>query len=125
MVSLSSPKRNANTGKRKEMTIKVTESAIIKIEAMCIENNMVAVRAFVHGTGCSGMEHSLTFADEKLELDTEIAPYLIIDPVAYQFMGDATIDYDTSGINPSFVFIDVFKDQGGSGMCGGCGGAGY
>ena len=107
------------------MTITVTDSARNKIESMCEENGMVAIRPFVHGTGCSGMSHSLTFADEKSELDTEIAPYLIIDPVAYQFMGAATIDYDTSGINPSFVFIDVFKEQGGSGMCGGCGGAGY
>ena len=107
------------------MTITVTQSAISKIESMCIENNMVAIRPFVHGTGCSGMSHSLTFADEKLDRDTEIAPYLIIDPVAHQFMDGATIDYDTSGINPSFVFSDVFKEQGGSGMCGGCGGAGY
>ena len=107
------------------MTITVTESATNKIKSLCVENNMEAIRPFVHGTGCSGMSHSLTFADEKSELDTQIAPYLIIDPVAYQFMNEATIDYDTSGINPSFVFIDVFKDQGGSGMCGGCGGAGY
>jgi iron-sulfur cluster assembly accessory protein len=125
MVSLSSPKRNANTGKRKEMTITVTESARIKVEAMCIENDMVAVRAFVHGTGCSGMEHSLTFSDQKLERDTEVAPNIIIDPVAYQFLDGATIDYDTSGMNPTFVFTDVFKEQGGTGMCGGCGGAGY
>ena len=107
------------------MTIKVTESARIKVEAMCIENNMAAVRAFVHGTGCSGMEHSLTFADQKLERDTEVAPSIIIDPVAYQFLDGATIDYDTSGMSPSFVFTDVFKEQGGTGMCGGCGGAGY
>jgi iron-sulfur cluster assembly accessory protein len=122
---LSSPKRNENIGKRKKMTIKVTESAITKIESMCIENDMVAVRAFVNGTGCSGMEHSLTFSDQKLERDTEVAPNIIIDPVAYQFLDGATIDYDTSGMNPTFVFTDVFKEQGGTGMCGGCGGAGY
>jgi Fe-S cluster assembly iron-binding protein IscA len=69
------------------------------------------------------MEHSLTFADEKLERDAEVAPNIIIDPVAYQFLDGATIDYDTSGMSPSFVFIDVFKEQGGTGMCGGCGGA--
>lgn len=91
---------------------------------MCIESNMAAVRTFVEGTGCSGMTHSLTFADEKLDRDTEITPYLIIDPIAYQFMDGATIDYDDSGMNPRFVFSDVFKDQGGTGMCGGCGGAG-
>ena len=84
---------------------------------------MAAIRPFVHGTGCSGMSHSLTFVDEKLDRDAEIAPYLIIDPVAHQFMDVATIDYDTSGMSPTFVFSDVFKEQGGSGTCGGCGGA--
>jgi iron-sulfur cluster assembly accessory protein len=105
--------------------ITVTESARNKIESMCKENNMVAVRPFVHGTGCSGMAHNLTFVDERLGRDTEIAPYLVIDPVAYQFMDGATIDYDTSGMSPTFVFSDVFKGQGGTGMCGGCGGAGH
>ena len=98
------------------MTITVTESARNKIESMCIESSMVAVRPFVQGTGCSGM---------ALERDTEIAPYLLIDPIAYQFMDGATIDYDTSGMSPTFVFSDVFKGQGGTGMCGGCGGAGH
>ena len=107
------------------MIITVTESARNKIESMCIENNMVAVRPFVQGTGCSGMTHNLTFADQKLDRDTEIAPYLLIDPIAYQFMYGATIDYDTSGMRPTFVFSDVFKGQGGTGMCGGCGGAGH
>ena len=107
------------------MTITVTESARSKIESMCIESNMVAVRSFVQGTGCAGMAHNLTFADQKLARDTEIAPYLLIDPIAYQFMDGATIDYATSGMSPTFVFSDVFKGQGGTGMCGGCGGAGH
>ena len=103
--------------------ITVTEAAQEKIASMCIENNMGAVRPFVMGGGCSGMQHSMTFADQKQPRDTEIAPYVYIDPVAYQFMDGATIDYDTSGIAPTFVFHDVFKEQGGTGMCGGCGAA--
>ena len=103
--------------------ITVTEAAQEKIASMCLENNMEAVRPFVYGGGCGGMQHSLTFADQKEERDTEIAPYLYVAPVAYQFMDGATIDYDTSGMSPSFVFHDVFKEQGGTGMCGGCGGA--
>ena len=31
--------------------------------------------------------------------------------------------YDDIGMNPTFRFLDVFKAQGGSGMCGGCGAA--
>ena len=103
--------------------VTVTEAALEKIASMCLENNMEAVRPFVYGGGCGGMQHSLTFADQKEERDTEIAPYLYVDPVAYQFMDGATIDYDTSGMSPTFVFNDVFKEQGGTGMCGGCGGA--
>jgi len=107
----------------KKVGITVTEAALEKIASMCLENNMEAVRPFVYGGGCSGMAHSLTFADSKEERDTEIAPYVYIDPIAYQFMDGATIDYDTSGMNPTFVFMDVFKEQGGSGTCGGCGAA--
>ena len=105
------------------MKVTVTQSAQDKIKDMCIENGMIAVRPFVHGGGCSGMSHSMTFAEQKEERDTEIAPYVYIDPVALSFMNGATIDYDTSGFNPTFVFHDVFKEQGGTGMCGGCGAA--
>ena len=103
--------------------ITVTEAAQEKIASMCLENNMEAVRPFVYGGGCGGMQHSLTFADQKEERDTEIAPYLYVDPGAYQFMDGATIEYETTGMSPTFVFHDVFKQQGGTGMCGGCGGA--
>ena len=96
--------------------VTVTEAALEKIESMCLENNMVAVRPYVYGGGCSGMQHSLTFAESKEERDTEITPYVYIDPIAYQFMDGATIDYDTSGMSPTFVFHDVFKQHGGTGM---------
>ena len=103
--------------------ITVTPEAKEKIAEMCVENAMIGVRAFVHGTGCAGMAHSMTFVEDKEERDTEIAPYVYIDPVAYQFMDEATIHYDTSGMSPTFVFSDVFKAQVGTGMCGGCGAA--
>ena len=51
------------------------------------------------------------------------ASHVYIDPVAYAFMDGATIDYVNDGFRESFVFNDVFKEQGGSGTCGGCGAA--
>ena len=105
--------------------ITVTESALKKVDSICTEANMEAVRVFVSGGGCSGMKHAMTFSNTKDERDTELAPNLYIDPIALQFMDGATIDYDVSVMNPTFVFTDVFKAQGGSGMCGGCGGSGY
>ena len=107
----------------KKTGITVTESAKKKIAEMCLENNMKAVRPFVYGGGCSGMAHSMTFAEEKEQRDTEVFENMYIDPIALAYMEGATIDYDTSGMNPTFVFLDVFKEQGGSGTCVGCGAA--
>ena len=103
--------------------IKVTDNALAKIIEMCEENNMPAVRPFVQGGGCSGMQHGMTFADEKYKTDIEIASHVVIDPFAYAFMDGATIDYVNDGFKETFVFNDVFKHQGGSGTCGGCGSA--
>jgi iron-sulfur cluster assembly accessory protein len=105
------------------MKIEVTKAAQKKIESLCDESGMIGVRPYVFGGGCSGMQHSMTFVDQIDERDTEVAPYLYIDPIAYQFMDGATIDYDISGMSPTFIFKDVFKAQGGTGTCGGCGAA--
>ena len=107
----------------KKVGITVTDAALKKIESMCDENGMIGIRPYVYGGGCSGMAHSMTFVDQIDDRDREIAPYVYIDPIASQFMEGATIDYDTAGMTPTFVFQDVFKEQGGSGTCGGCGGA--
>ena len=105
------------------MNVTVTKEAQEKITSMCVENDMVGVRAFVYGGGCSGMQHGLSFVDIVEERDTQVASNFYIDPVAYAYMDCATIDYDTSGMSPTFVFQDVFKAHGGTGMCGGCGAA--
>ena len=104
--------------------ITVTEAAQKKIDELLKgASEMEAVRPFVYGGGCNGMQHSMTFADKIEERDIEFAPHMYIDPIAYQFMDGATIDYEYDGFRESFVFHDVFKEQGGTGMCGGCGGA--
>ena len=105
--------------------VTVTDSAMDKVaDLLESQPSMVGVRVYVYGGGCSGMKHSMTFADAREERDIELASNLYIDPVAMQFMDGATIDYDGEAMNPTFRFLDVFKSQGGSGACGGCGGAG-
>ena len=71
------------------MSVEVTPEARKKIVEMCTENAMVGVRAFVYGGGCSGMQHSMTFVDEVEKRDTEVAPYVYIDPVALGYMDGA------------------------------------
>ena len=69
----------------------------------------------------------MTFADEVNWRDTVLLDEdklkLVIDPVAFAYMNEAEVDYQNDGMRESFVFNNVFKDVGGTGTCGGCGGA--
>ena len=86
-----------------------------------------AVRIYVSGGGCSGMNYGMTFAEQAEALDSTMNGgdgfQLVVDPVALGFLKGAEIDYVDDGINASFVFNNVFQAIGGSGACGGCGGA--
>ncbi|MDD9822129.1 MAG: iron-sulfur cluster assembly accessory protein [Gammaproteobacteria bacterium] len=86
-----------------------------------------AVRIYVSGGGCSGMNYGMTFAEQPEALDSTMNGgdgfQLVVDPVALGFLKGAEIDYVDDGINASFVFNNVFQAIGGSGACGGCGGA--
>ena len=86
-----------------------------------------SVRVFVTGGGCSGMEYGMTFADSYDTLDSILDDSegfrVVIDPYALAYMQGAEIDFSEEGVNASFVFNNVFKVVGGSGACGGCGGA--
>ena len=83
--------------------VTVTDSAMDKVaDLLESQPDMVGIRVFVYGGGCSGMKHSMTFADVKEKRDIELASNLYIDPVAIQYMDGATIDYDASTMNPTF-----------------------
>lgn len=86
-----------------------------------------AVRIYVSGGGCSGMNYGMTFAEQAEATDSTMSDadgfQLVVDPVALGFLRGAEIDYVDDGINASFVFNNVFQAIGGSGACGGCGGA--
>lgn len=91
------------------------------------DDNILAVRVYVSGGGCSGMQYGMTFADQQTSYDYEMNEEnmrLLIDPVALNYMDGAEIDFVDDGVNATFVFNDVFQSVGGSGSCGGCGSAG-
>ena len=107
----------------------VTDAAKAKI-AELLENaddTISAVRVFISGGGCSGMNYGMTFAeapdDRDSVLEDEQGCRLLVDPVALAYMKGAEIDYADDGVNATFVFNNVFQAVGGSGACGGCGGA--
>jgi iron-sulfur cluster assembly accessory protein len=102
----------------------ITQAAEDRIKTLCEEHNSMAARPFVSGSGCSGMTHGITFAEEKYPLDRQLTPHLLIDPIAFSYMSEATMDYDTSGMSPRFSFENIFSGMKSGGACGGCGNAG-
>ena len=109
----------------------VTETARLKIAELIdgAGDEINSVRVFVTGGGCGGMEYGMTFADSFDTLDSILEGSegfrIVIDPYALAYMQGAEIDFSEEGVNASFVFNNVFKAIGGSGACGGCGGADY
>ena len=109
----------------------ITDAARAKITELIQDagGEINAVRVFVSGGGCNGMNYGMTFSDSTESrdavLDIEGSFRVVIDPLALAYMQGAEIDFSEEGANASFVFNNVFKAVGGSGACGGCGGAGF
>ena len=107
----------------------VTEPARAKIVELLKEadTSIDSVRIFVSGGGCGGMNYGMTFSesDENRDsvLEDEGGCKVVVDPIALCYLQGAEVDYVDDGVNTSFVFNNVFKVVGGSGACGGCGGA--
>lgn len=105
----------------------VTETARAKIAGLINDTNgeVSAVRIYVSGGGCSGMNYGMTFAENSEANDSTMSGEngfnLVVDPIALSFLGGAEIDYADDGVNATFVFNNVFQAIGGSGSCGGCG----
>ena len=108
--------------------IKVSSSAAEQLLAiMNNEEGVNGIRIFVSGGGCSGMTYGMTFVDRPSDFDAVLTKdnvNIYIDAVALGFLEGVEIDYQTEGLNQSFVFKNVFANSGNTGSCGGCGSAG-
>ena len=111
-------------------TLNVTESAKEKIISLLdsATERPAAVRIFVSGGGCGGMNYGMTFADHISDNDSKIIEdsgfSLVVDPIALAYLHGSEIDFQDDGVSATFVFNNVFQSVGGSGACSGCGGAG-
>ena len=114
-----------------EADLIVTDPAKEKISSLISDTNgeASAVRIYVSGGGCSGMNYGMTFAESEEEKDSVLSAEggfkLVVDPFALSFLGGAEVDYVDDGVNATFVFNNVFQSVGGSGACGGCGGGAF
>jgi iron-sulfur cluster insertion protein len=98
-----------------------TESAANKVKELIEEegNAELKLRVFVTGGGCSGFQYGFTFDEEVAEDDTTMEKNgvkLLIDPMSYQYLVGAEIDY-TEGLEGSQF---VIRNPNATSTCG-CG----
>lgn len=79
-----------------------TNSAASKVKELLAEeaNPNLKLRVFVSGGGCSGFQYGFTFDENVNDGDTAVengGVTLLIDPMSYQYLAGAEIDY-TEGI---------------------------
>ncbi len=81
-----------------------TDSAAAKVKSLIQEegNDNLKLRVFVSGGGCSGFQYGFTFDESINEGDTSVVKdgvTLLIDPMSFQYLVGAEIDYkeDLSG----------------------------
>ncbi|MEI6775384.1 MAG: iron-sulfur cluster insertion protein ErpA [Chloroflexales bacterium] len=87
--------------------ILMSESASNRLLAMMREKELegYALRVFVSGGGCSGMQYGMTFDDEVREGDSEFHAgtlRVVVDPISASYMTGASIDYVDSIMGGGF-----------------------
>jgi iron-sulfur cluster insertion protein len=98
-----------------------TDNAAAKVKQLIDEegNADLKLRVFVSGGGCSGFQYGFTFDEIANEDDTVLEKSgvtLLIDPMSYQYLVGAEIDY-TDGLEGSQF---VIKNPNATSTCG-CG----
>ena len=98
-----------------------TDSAASKVKELITEegNAELKLRVFVSGGGCSGFQYGFTFDEVKNEDDTVLEKggvTLLIDPMSYQYLVGAEIDYSEGLEGAQFVI----KNPNATSTCG-CG----
>ncbi|HFC53793.1 MAG TPA: iron-sulfur cluster insertion protein ErpA [Gammaproteobacteria bacterium] len=92
-----------------ESPVIFTDSAAAKVRELIAEegDENLKLRVFISGGGCSGFQYGFTFDDTVNEGDTEVhkgGVTLLIDPMSFQYLAGAEIDY-TEGLQGSQFVI--------------------
>lgn len=98
-----------------------TDNAAGKVRKLIDEegNADLKLRVFVTGGGCSGFQYGFTFDEVQNEDDTVMEKngvHLLIDPMSYQYLVGAEIDYSEGLEGAQFVI----KNPNATTTCG-CG----
>ncbi|MCA8836377.1 MAG: iron-sulfur cluster insertion protein ErpA [Gammaproteobacteria bacterium] len=85
-----------------------TDSAVGKVSELLVEENnpTLKLRVFISGGGCSGFQYGFTFDDKADDSDFRLTRNdvtLVIDPISYQYLIGAEIDYKDDLQGSQFV----------------------
>ena len=98
-----------------------SDSAVAKVRELVEEegNSDLKLRVYVTGGGCSGFQYGFSFDEEQDEEDTVVEKggmKLLVDPMSYQYLVGATIEYEEGLQGSQFVV----RNPNASSTCG-CG----
>jgi iron-sulfur cluster insertion protein len=98
-----------------------TDQAAAKVKALIEEekNPDLMLRVYVTGGGCSGFQYGFSFEEEETEGDTRVVKndvVLLVDPMSFQYLVGAEIDYKDDLEGARFVI----KNPNATTTCG-CG----
>jgi iron-sulfur cluster insertion protein len=99
----------------------ITRSAASKVKELIQEegNDALMLRVYVQGGGCSGFQYGFSFDEEVQDGDTvleEEGVRFLVDPMSFQYLTGAEIDYTESLQGAQFVI----RNPNASTTCG-CG----
>ena len=85
-----------------------THAAALKVRELILEeqNPELKLRVYISGGGCSGFQYGFTFdqdiAEGDLTVETE-GVTLVVDPLSFQYLMGAEVDYKESLQGAQFV----------------------
>lgn len=88
-----------------------TDNCCAKVQELVAEENNpnLKLRVFIQGGGCSGFQYGFTFDEVANDDDIELVHSgltFLIDPISYQYLIGATIDYKESLYGSQFVITN-------------------
>jgi iron-sulfur cluster insertion protein len=97
-----SPTDNAMPG------IVFTDAAARKVQELVLEegNPDLKLRVYISGGGCSGFQYGFSFDEEQAEDDIAVnndGMVLLVDPMSFQYLMGAEVDYTESLAGAQFV----------------------
>jgi len=86
----------------------LTDAAARKVQQLILEerNPELKLRVYISGGGCSGFQYGFSFDEERAEDDIAVendGVTLLVDPLSFQYLMGAEVDYTESLQGAQFV----------------------